>query len=230
MGPFVPLAFTFFLGRTSTLEEEEQEQDDEEEDKVVTSLEYAEPSLPLDETHPDSAELESSSGFHSQSHWPSEASVRGTLTINRVRPHKKVLRFHHHRDSSCSLLLFRINNGTTEGACVHSLGTAWAQRAQHGHSAHITGRNWGFVLQWAILLLIQIIPYPHTVGQPDVSLFSYGTNRGGSVGPSSRTPGRAALVVAKFLHLAPRVSPQRKREAHVILRPDAFHARPWHLL
>ena len=102
--------------------------------------------------------------------------------------------------------------------------------AQRGHSAHMTGRNWGFLLQLAIFLPIQTILLPHNVGQPDVSLFSSGTDRGGSVGPSSRTPGRAALVVAEFLWLAPRVSPRRKREADVILRLVAFHARPWHLL
>ena len=42
-------------------------------------------------------------------------------------------------------------------------------RAQRGHSAHMTGRNWGFLLQLAIFLPIQTILHPHNVGQPDAS-------------------------------------------------------------
>ena len=42
-------------------------------------------------------------------------------------------------------------------------------RAQRGHSAHMTRRNWGFLLQLAIFLPIQTILHPHNVGQPDVS-------------------------------------------------------------
>ena len=41
--------------------------------------------------------------------------------------------------------------------------------AQRGHSAHMTGRNLGFLLQLAIFLPIQTILHPHNVGQPDVS-------------------------------------------------------------
>ena len=41
--------------------------------------------------------------------------------------------------------------------------------AQRGHSAHMTGRNWGFLRQLAIFLPIQTILHPHNVGQPDVS-------------------------------------------------------------
>ena len=41
--------------------------------------------------------------------------------------------------------------------------------AQRGHSAHMTRRNWGVLLQLAIFLPIQIILHPHNVGQPDVS-------------------------------------------------------------
>ena len=40
---------------------------------------------------------------------------------------------------------------------------AWWHSA---HSAHMTGRNWGFLLQPAILLPIQTILHPHNVGQP----------------------------------------------------------------
>ena len=75
VGRFVPLAFiAFFLGRTSTPEEEKEEEADEEEEEVVTSLDDVEPLVPLDESDCDSAELESSSGFHSQSERPSKAS------------------------------------------------------------------------------------------------------------------------------------------------------------
>ena len=41
--------------------------------------------------------------------------------------------------------------------------------AQRRHSAHMTGRNWGLLLQQAIFLPIQTILHPHNVGQPDVS-------------------------------------------------------------
>ena len=68
VGRFVPLAFiAFFFGRTSTPEEEEEEEAEKEEEEVVASLEDAELSLPLDESDPDSTELDSSSSFHSQS-------------------------------------------------------------------------------------------------------------------------------------------------------------------
>ena len=40
--------------------------------------------------------------------------------------------------------------------------------AQCPHSAHMTGRKWGFLLQLAIFLPIQTILHPHNVGQPDV--------------------------------------------------------------
>ena len=46
--------------------------------------------------------------------------------------------------------------------------TARAQRRHSAHSAHMTGRNWGFLLQLAIFLPIQTILHPHNVGQPDV--------------------------------------------------------------
>ena len=36
----------------------------------------------------------------------------------------------------------------TKGVCVHSTRTAQAQRAQRGHSTHMTGRNWGFCYNW----------------------------------------------------------------------------------
>ena len=78
MGRFVPLPFiAFFLGRTSTPEKEEEEEAKEEEEEVLASSEDAEPSLPLESgsaSDPDSGELVSSSGFHSQSEQPSEAS------------------------------------------------------------------------------------------------------------------------------------------------------------
>ena len=79
MGRFVPLPFiAFFLGRTSTPKEEEEEEAKEEEEEVLASSEDAELSLPLGESgsgaDPGSAELVSSSGFHSQSERPSNAS------------------------------------------------------------------------------------------------------------------------------------------------------------
>ena len=84
MGRFVPLQGTsFFLGRTSTTEEEVEEEEDEEEEELLPSSEDAELSLPLDESKsaedPDSAQLASSSGFHSQSEQPRERS-RGHAT------------------------------------------------------------------------------------------------------------------------------------------------------
>ena len=36
------------------------------------------------------------------------------------------------------------------------------------HSAHMTGRNWGFLLQMAIFLPIETILHPHNIGQPGV--------------------------------------------------------------
>ena len=78
LGRLVPLAGTaFFLGRTSTTEEEVEEEEDEEEEELLPSSEDAELSLLLGESqfaeHPNSAEL-ASSGFHSQSERPREAS------------------------------------------------------------------------------------------------------------------------------------------------------------
>ena len=35
---------------------------------------------------------------------------------------------------------------------MHSAHIAWAQRAQRGHNTHMTGRNWGVLLQLAIFL------------------------------------------------------------------------------
>ena len=46
----------------------------------------------------------------------------------------------------------------------------------------------------------------------------------------SLTPGRATHAAARFLWLAPRVSPWRKWGADVIQRLVAFHALPWHSL
>ena len=51
-----------------------------------------------------------------------------------------------------------------KGAYVHNARTVQAQRAQRGHSTHMTGRNWGVLLQLAIFLPIQTILHP----QPDV--------------------------------------------------------------
>ena len=50
-----------------------------------------------------------------------------------------------------------------------SWGRVCTARSQRRHSAHMTGRNWGFLLQLAIFLPIQTILHPHNVGQPDVS-------------------------------------------------------------
>ena len=75
VGHFALSFTTFFLGRTSTLEEEEEVEADDEEEEVLASWKM--PS-PLDESNLaadfDSAELASSSSFHSQSERPSEAS------------------------------------------------------------------------------------------------------------------------------------------------------------
>ena len=40
--------------------------------------------------------------------------------------------------------------------------------AQRRHSAHMTGRNWGFLLQLIIFFLVETILHPHNVGQPYV--------------------------------------------------------------
>ena len=44
-----------------------------------------------------------------------------------------------------------------------------AQRVQRRHIAHMTGRNWGLLLQLAIFLPIQTILHPYNVGRPHVS-------------------------------------------------------------
>ena len=103
MGRFVPLLGTaFFWGRTSTLEEEVEEEDEEEEE-LLPSSEVAELSLPLNEScsaeDPDSTELASSSGFHSQSERPREASEKGrTLVVDRLCHFQSDLGLHHHGD------------------------------------------------------------------------------------------------------------------------------------
>ena len=93
MGRSVPLpGKAFFWGRTSTPEEEEE---DEEEEELLPSSEVAELSLPLDELcsaeDPDSTELASSSGFHSQSERPREASEKDALSLSTTFATFKVL-------------------------------------------------------------------------------------------------------------------------------------------
>ena len=86
MGRFVPLPGTaFFFGRTSIPEEEVEEEEDGEEEELLPSSEDAELSLPLDKSWSaedlDSTELASSSGFHSQSERPREASEKDALSL-----------------------------------------------------------------------------------------------------------------------------------------------------
>ena len=97
MGRFVPLPGTaFFWGRTSTSEEEVEEERDEEEEELLLSLAVAELSLPLVEScsteDRDSTELASSSGFHSQSEHPREASQKDALSLSTAFANfKKIL-------------------------------------------------------------------------------------------------------------------------------------------
>ena len=96
MGCFVLLAsIAFFWGGTSTFEEEEEEEAAEEEEEVLASSEDAKRLLPLDESRsaaiPDSAELASSSGFHSQSERPSEASEQDVPSLSTACATFKVI-------------------------------------------------------------------------------------------------------------------------------------------
>ena len=96
MGRFVPLPGTaFFCGRTSTPEEEVEEEEDEQEEELLPSSEVVELSLPLDESLSaedlDSTELESSSGFHSQSERPREASEKDALSLSTACATFKVI-------------------------------------------------------------------------------------------------------------------------------------------
>ena len=50
-------------------------------------------------------------------------------------------------------------------------GRVCTARAQRKHSAHMAGRNWGVLLQLAIILPMQTILHPHSVGQLDVSSY-----------------------------------------------------------
>ena len=100
-------------------------------------------------------------------------------------------------------------------------------RPQRGHSTHMTGRNWGFLLQLAIFLPIQTYYTPTTLDSLMFPCLALARTGEGVSDLPSRTPGGAALIVAEFLWLAPQVSPRRKCEADVILRLVAFHARPW---
>ena len=96
MGRFVPLPGTaFFWGRSSTPEEGVEEEEDEEEEELLPSPEVAELSLPLDKLcsaeDPDSTELASSSGFHSQSERPKEASEKDALSLSTAFATFKVI-------------------------------------------------------------------------------------------------------------------------------------------
>ena len=95
-------------------------------------------------------------------------------------------------------------------------------RAQRGHSAHM---KLGVFATIGNILAYTNHTTPttlHSLMFPYLALAR--TGEGVSDLPS-RTPGRAALVVAEFLWLAPGVSPRRKREADVILR---LHFMPVH--
>ena len=97
MGPFAPLPGTaFFLGRTSTPEEGVEEEEDEEEE-LLPSSEDAELSLPLDGSRcaedPDYTEVASSSGFHSQSERPREASEKDAPSLSACATFKVIRGF-----------------------------------------------------------------------------------------------------------------------------------------
>ena len=116
MGRFVPLpGIGFFWGRTSTPEEEVEEEEDEEEVELLPSLEVAELSLPLDESRstedPDSTELASSSGFHSQLERPRQASEKDALSLSTA--FQSDLGLHHHGNFFGSPLFFSSSWPTT---------------------------------------------------------------------------------------------------------------------
>ena len=109
----------------------------------------------------------------------------------------------------------------SRGMCVHSAGTARTWQEEIG----------GFCYNWQYPCLYRPYYTPTTLDSlmfPCLACLPR-TREGVSDLPS-RTPGRAALIVAEFLWLAPRDSPRQKHEANVLLRLIAFHARPWHLL